>query len=139
MTERSLLPHSLAGRTLLLLLATALIVYLGGIVAYRLLLQDAAERGRVAQIGDRVEAAIDAIGQLPVPDRPAAARALSSATFRVSWSKASLVDDTSAVDPDLLVLRQRLIDLVPRLSGRPLHLRWDEHALGGAHTVLVGA
>ena len=139
MTIRSLLPRSLAGRTALLLLATALIVYLGGIAAYRLLAQDAAERGRIAQIGDRVEAAVDAIDQLPAHDRPAAARALSSASFKITWSQASLVDDASEADPGLLNLRHRLIDLVPRLSGRTLYLHWDEHAVSGTRRVLLGA
>jgi signal transduction histidine kinase len=136
---RRVWPQSLAGRTLLLLLATALVVYLGSILAYRLLAQDAAERSRLAQIADRLGTAMDTVAELPPADRAAAARALSSASFRVIWSTTSLVDDASAGDAGLRELRRRLMTLNPDLSGRDLHLRWDEHASAGGHSVLLGA
>jgi signal transduction histidine kinase len=132
-------PQSLTGRTFLLLLATAVVMYLGGIVAYRLLAQDAAERGRLAQIADRLGTAMDTLTALPPQERGAAARALSSAGFRVTWSASSLVDDASAGDADLDVLRRRLVALTPELSGRAFHLRWDEHAFAGVRGVLLGA
>ncbi len=132
-------PRSLAGRTLLLLLATTLVVYLGGVAAYRLLAENAAESGRVAQIADRLDSAMNTLAELPAGERVAAARALSSASFRAIWSASSLVDDAVAADPDLLRLRQRLVELVPELGSRQLHLRWDDHAFGGTHSVLLGA
>jgi len=132
-------PRSLAGRTLLLLLATALVVYLGGVVAYRLLAQDAAERSRLAQIADRLDTAMNTLSELPPPERNGAARALSSASFRATWSATSLVDDASADDPSLQNLHQRLTELAPQLDGRPIHLRWDEHAFAGTQSVLLGA
>lgn len=132
-------PQSLAGRTLLLLLVTALVVSLGGILAYQFLARDAAERSRLAQIADRLGTAMNTLAELPQHERRAAARALSSASFRITWDATSLVDDASTGDADLLELRQRLIELTPELSNRELHLRWDEHAYVGAGTVLLGA
>jgi signal transduction histidine kinase len=132
-------PRSLAGRTLLLLVVTMVVVSLGGILAYRLLAQDAAERGRLSQIADRLGTAMVTLAELPPHERGAAARALSSASFRIAWSATSLVDDASAGDAGLLELRRRLIELTPELSSRELHLRWDEHAYAGRGTVLLGA
>ncbi len=139
MILRSPWPRSLAGRTLLLLLVTALAVYLGGILAYRLIATDGAETARLAQVAGRLEATIDELTALPPGERGAAARALSSASFRAVWSTASLVDDATAGDAELLGLRERLTTLVPALAGRDIDLRWDEHAAGGSRTVLLGA
>jgi hypothetical protein len=136
---RPVWPQSLAGRTLLLLLATALVVYLVGILAYGLLAQDTAERSRLAQIADRLDSAMEALSALPAHDRDAAARALSSRSFRITWNSVSLVDDAAAPDARLRHLRERLFELTPALSGRDLHLRWDEHALAGTRSVLLGA
>jgi signal transduction histidine kinase len=132
-------PRSLAGRTLLLLLVTATVVFVGGFLVYRILAQDAAERSRLAQIADRLGTAVSTLAELPAQDRGAAARALSSASFRIAWSARSVVDDASMDDPALLELRRRLIELTPELSGRTLHLRWDAHAYSGVGTVLLGA
>ena len=132
-------PQSLASRTLLLLLATGLVVYLAGVLAYRLLVQEAAERGRITQIADRLDAAMDTLAELPPHDREAEARAFSSASFRITWNATSLVDDASAGDASLQELRRRLIELTPGLSGRDFHLRWDEHALAGVRSILLGA
>ncbi|MGH6680192.1 MAG: HAMP domain-containing protein [Bradyrhizobium sp.] len=139
MTFRPPWPTSLAGRTLLLLLATMLIVYVGAIVTYRSLVESAVERGRLAQVAGRLETTINELSALPVPERALAARRLSSASFRVLWGNTSLVDDATAGDPDLVRLREQLTRLVPKLAGRDVHLRWDEQAAGGAHHVLLGA
>ena len=139
MTVRSPWPRSLAGRTLLLLLVTALAVYLGGILAYRLIATNSAETARLAQVAGRLETTIDELTALPARQRGAAARALSSASFRAVWSATSLVDDATSGDPELLGLRERLTALVPALVGREIDLRWDEHGPGGSRTVLLGA
>jgi signal transduction histidine kinase len=132
-------PRSLAGRTLLLLLATALLVYLGGVLAYSLLAREAAERSRILQIADRLDAAMNTLGELPPADRATTAHALSSPSFRTIWSPIPLVDDASAGDPSLHNLRRRLIGHTPELAGRAIHLRWDDHVLSGSHSILLGA
>jgi signal transduction histidine kinase len=132
-------PQSLASRTLLLLLVTGLVVYIAGILAYQLLAEEAAERDRIEQIADRLGAAMDALAAVPPRDREAAARELSSASFRITWNTTSLVDDLSHSDPGLQKLRQRLIQLTPGLASREFHLRWDEHALAGVSSIVLGA
>lgn len=139
MSLRRLWPRSLAGRSLLLLLATALLVYLGGILAYTLLLREAAERIRILQIADRLDTAMNTLAELPPRDRAAAAHALSSAGFRTIWSPTPMVDDAGAGDPGLNRLRRRLIGHSPELASREIRLRWDDHALAGAHSILLGA
>lgn len=132
-------PASLAGRTLLLLLATALVVYVGASITYRSMVQRATEYGRLAQLAGRLEAAINELSAFPAQQRASAADLLSSASFRVLWSATSLVDDATAGDRKLTDLQQQLTRLAPRLTGRSVHLRWDEQAVSGAHTVLLGA
>ncbi|HZU89737.1 MAG TPA: hypothetical protein VE993_10820, partial [Stellaceae bacterium] len=124
---------------MLLLLATALLVYLGGILAYSLLAREAAERVRVLQIADRLDTAMSTLAELPPGDRAATAHALSSASLRLVWSPTPLVDDTGAGDSSLHSLRRRLIGHIPELAGREIRLRWDDHALAGSHTILLGA
>jgi signal transduction histidine kinase len=132
-------PRSLTGRTLLLLLATTLLVYLGGVLAYSLLAREAAERVRILQIADRLDTAMNTLAELSPGARAAAARALSSPSFRIVWSPTPLVDDAGADDPSLHSLRRRLIGHTSELSGRAIHLRWDDHALAGSHSLLLGA
>jgi signal transduction histidine kinase len=122
----------------LLLLTTALVVYLGGVVGYRLLVQESAQRSRLAQIADRLSAAMEALDLLPPQERAAAARTLSSASLRVTWSPTSLVEDASAGAAELQHLRETLHEVNPELSGRELHLRWDEHVLGSGHDFVLG-
>lgn len=122
-----------------MLLATALLVYLGGVLAYSLLAREAAERSRILQIADRLDTAMNTLAELPPGDRAATAHALSSASFRIVWSPVPLVDDASAGDPSLHRLRRRLIGHTPELSGREIRLRWDDHALAGSHSILLGA
>jgi signal transduction histidine kinase len=132
-------PRSLAGRTLLLLLASTLLVYLGGVLAYSLLARAAAERVRILQIADRLDTAMNTLAELPPGDRATAARALSSASFRIVWSPTPLVDDAGAADSSLRSLRRRLTGHISKLAGREIHLRWDDRALAGSHTLLLGA
>lgn len=139
MSLRLAWPQSLASRTLLLLLATGLVVYIAGILAYQLLAEEAAERDRIEQIADRLGAAMDALAAVPPRDREAAARELSSASFRITWNTTSLVDDLSHSDSGLQKLRQRLIQLAPELANREFHLRWDKHALAGVSSIVLGA
>jgi hypothetical protein len=139
-------PRSLAGRTLALLRATALIVYLGGIFVYRVLAEDAAERSRVVQVTDRLRRTIDVLADLAERDRPAAMETLSSPDFRVTWSGVPLVADASATDPRLGGLRKRFLQLAPEL-GRPGrkhgpacdNLRKAEMALADRRTVTASA
>lgn len=138
MSFRSFWPASLAGRTSALLLITALVVYLGGIAAYRSLVERAAESGRLAQIAGRLETAIGELGALPIARRAGAAAALSSADFQAAWSPSAPIVEVAA-DPELRNLSRRLTRLVPRLAGRDIHLRWDTHAPEGKRHILDGA
>lgn len=132
-------PASLAGRTSFLLLTTALVVYVTAILGYRLLVERAAESGRVSLIAGHLETALNELARLPPEERAAAAHGLSSTSFRVVWSTTALVEDTTARDPRLLALREELTPLVPELTGRNVHLRWEEAGFGGVRNVLLGA
>ena len=139
MSLRRLWPRSLAGRSFLLLLATALLVYLGGILAYGLLAREAADRGRILQIADRLDTAISTLEELPPGDRAATAHALSSSSFRVIFSPTPLVDDASSGDLNLSRIRRRFFGHTTELAGREVRLLWDDHALSGPRSILLGA
>lgn len=138
MTMRPSWPTSLAGRTLLLLLVTASVIYAGAVLAYRVIATDIAADARTAQLAGRLETAVHEIAALEPSARGAGARSLSSPSFRVTWSNASLVDDASAGGVELLALRQQLRTLVDGVGARAIHLHWDEHAVGGSRSVLAG-
>ncbi|MGH7118378.1 MAG: ATP-binding protein [Acetobacteraceae bacterium] len=123
---------------MVLLLATALIVYVGGILVYRLLAEEAAQRSRLVQVADRLRTSIDVLADLSADSRPAAAETLSSPGFRVTWSSMPLVADTSATEPRLESLRARFLELVPELSESDMRLRWDDHALAATHSIVLG-
>jgi signal transduction histidine kinase len=124
---------------MLLLLVTALVVYLGGIFGYRVLVERAAESGRISQVAGRLETALNELTGLPIGERSAAAHALSSTNFRLIWSGEALVDDMTANDPKLQIVHEQLARLVPELAGRDVHLRWDEDGFGGVRNILQGA
>jgi len=139
MTARLRWPASLAARTSLLLLLTALVVYAGAIGGYRLLAERAAETGRVSLLAGHLETAVNELTRLPPEERGAAARALSSSGFRVAWSGGAPIEDATASDPKLLGLHAELTGLVPELAGRRIRLAWEGAGLGGARSVLLGA
>jgi signal transduction histidine kinase len=132
-------PRSLAGRTTVLLLVTGLLVYAGGLLAYRWFAEGAAESGRIAQIADRLQAVMTDLAVLPPAERPAAARALSSSDFRAVWSAEPMLDDAAGADAELREIRDRLTRLVPGIAARDVRLRWDEYAPAGMHHVVQGA
>ena len=138
MTRPQLWPGSLAGRTLLLLFTTALLIYASGIVAYRVAAEQAAEGSRIAQIADRLRTTMDTVGDLPPGDRAAAARTLSSPRFRASWSTVPMIGVTGKTSSSLRNLRRRLIHLVPELANRQVYLHWGPYPLPAAHSVLLG-
>jgi signal transduction histidine kinase len=139
MTLRSHLPASLAGRTLLLLLVTALVVYGSAIMGYRILVERAAERERVSRVADRLETALNELMGQPVQERATVARALSSANFHLTWSDRALVDDMSTSEPRLRALREQLTSFIPEISERDFRLRWEKHEFAGVQNILLGS
>ena len=139
MTFRPRWPASLAGRTSLLLLMTALVVYLSAVLGYRLLVQRTAETGRVSLVAGHLETALNELARLAPQERAAAAGALSSASFRVTWSAIALVEDTAARDPRLRAIGKELTALVPELAGRNVRLGWEDAGFGVVRNVLLGA
>jgi signal transduction histidine kinase len=107
-------PRSLAGRTLLLLLATALLVYAGSITGLRLLAQSGSESEQIAQLAGRLETAIQELSAVPAQQRPEAANAVSSARFKVGWSAAPPAENTVPESEKLQHARAQLAALLQR-------------------------
>jgi hypothetical protein len=122
-------PRSLAGRTLLLLLATALLVYVGGITGFRLLAQSASESEQIAQLAGRLETAIQELSTLPQPERNEAAKALSSSRFRVGWSATPPAENSSGDTERAQDMRARL---AARLQQPEIRVRYEGASLLGS-------
>jgi len=131
-------PMSLAGQTLLLLLVTTLVVYLGAILGYRVLVERAAENARTSQIAGRLETAMNELAALPAEERAAAAQALSSSNFRLRWGGEASVEDMTTTDPKLQALREQLTGLVPAIAEHNILLRWDKNEFGAGRNTLLG-
>jgi signal transduction histidine kinase len=122
-------PRSLAGRTLLLLLATALLVYAGGITGFRLLARNASDTEQVARLAGRLETAMQELSGLPVTERDEAAAALSSPRFRIHWSATPPAENAAHNAEDAQHVRAQL---AARLQQPDIRLRHEGASLLGS-------
>jgi signal transduction histidine kinase len=132
-------PASLGGRTIIVLFAATLLVYLVAVLAYRHLAEQAADQRRIGEIAERLEAAIDEVSDQISTTRGASARALSSASLKLIWGRIVMVDDATATDGALRDIRQHLLANAPSLAGRDLRLRYDNWGDPTSTHMLLGA
>ncbi|MDB5407688.1 MAG: integral rane sensor signal transduction histidine kinase, partial [Rhodospirillales bacterium] len=118
-------PASLGGRTLIVLFAATVLVYLVAVLAYQHLAEEAADQRRIGEIAERLAAAIEEVSDQPSITPAAIARALSSAGLKLVWGPAAMVDDATATDQGLRDVRQHLLASVPTLAEHDLRLRYD--------------
>ena len=114
---RRLLPQTLVGRTLLVLL-TALIVTQGaGIVLFVAAHHQLATQLDSRQTAERIASIVQLIEQTPSDDRGRLARGLDRPGLKIGWGKAPIL----APGAKYLVDSQLEIELARRLPGRVLH------------------
>ncbi len=110
----SLVPGSLAGRTMLTLLAGLLVFHLGSIWLLERGVHDALTDGGEAQLAERLAAARRTLALLPQELRADAARALSAGAVRMAWEAAG---ETGQTPPELQPVLERLQRLTTELAG----------------------
>jgi signal transduction histidine kinase len=132
-------PASLGGRTLIVLFAATVLVYLVAVLAYRHLAEQAADQRRIGEIAERLAAAIEEVSDQPSMAPAAIARALSSAGLKLVWGRAAMVDDATAADQGLRDIRQHLLASMPSLAERDLRLRYDNWGDPTSTSMLLGA
>lgn len=124
-------PASLAGRTVLALLAGLLVFHLGSVWLLERGVHNAIEEGREFQVAEHISAAARVLATLPEELREAAARAFSSPDFPLAWQRAAPADfiEHAALAP----LRERLEQRAPELAG--VRLGYGPSARDGARAV----
>jgi signal transduction histidine kinase len=133
---RHLWPAGLAGRTVVLLLGSMLLLHLGSVWLYENGLRGAAETSRERQIAERLSAAKRAVAALPEGDRDRTAHALAAPGLDVHWSPIAVVQPAAERDDARLAeLRERLVAAVPELG--EVRLAFGQEGTAGAAGHLV--
>lgn len=126
-------PASLAGRTVLTLLAGLLAFHLGSVWLLEHGVEGALEEAREVHTAEHAAAAARVLGALPVEVRETAARGLSSRGFAVTWASAPLPDLQDGAAPASLRTRleRQLLDPASLRLGRVPAADGVQHVRGG--------
>lgn len=120
------LVRSLEGRTVAVLLLAVLAVHGGALLLYRQSATAAADEAFATEVARQLVLAREAVLRRPAGERDIEAKALSSAHFEIGWERDSS-GETGKTDPDLLSLRERILEIEPVLGpGLLLAMAADE-------------
>jgi signal transduction histidine kinase len=132
-----LVPDTLAGRTILILVIGLGLFHLWSIWIYQIgtenLLGATHDRG----LAERLVAAMHALDALPPEDREKTAHALSAGDLEIHWSPVSLMSDPAAATGDAASLRQRLRQLAPELTDDRLRFGYTDDVAQRRHLLLA--
>jgi signal transduction histidine kinase len=127
-----LIPQTLAGRTIAVLLVGLGLFHLWSIWIYQVGIENLLGSTRDQQLAERLVSVKRAIATLPTGDREQTAHALSTATMEIHWSPLSLVNPPSVESERISLLRERLRELVPEITDDQVRLAFaDEGTAGG--------
>ena len=113
---KRLIPDTLAGRTIVILLFGLGLFHLWSIWIYQLGIEDLLGTTREEQLAERLVSVRRVIAALPKSEREHTAHALSTATIKIHWSTRSLVNPMGAESGRIALVRQRLRELVPDIA-----------------------
>lgn len=139
---KRLIPDTLAGRTIVILLLSLGLFHLWSMWIYQLGIEDLLGSAREEQLAEDVASVTRAVGGLPESQRERTALALSTAMVEVHWSRRSAVSAGSAASARAEPLRQRLSELAPDLAAGRIRLAFADEAgspapEGGHHLLLA--
>jgi signal transduction histidine kinase len=125
-------PDTVAGRAILILVASLVAFHLVGYWAYRVGVESLASAQRDRGLAERIVSIKRAIAGIPQePERDRAAHDLTSASLEVHWSKVSLVLGTAPTTTRTAAMEAKLKELVPDLASESFRLGFaDDGALG---------
>ena len=135
-----LLPDTIAGRTIAVLLAGLALFHLASIWVYRIGINSEVDLTNEARLAERLFTIKRAIAGLPAGEREQTAHSLSGGPLEVHWSKVQLTVDTTAIDNRVSGLRQRLVALAPEIGASGLMIGEQSALEGGRadpHLLLV--
>ena len=129
---RWLIPQTLAGRTIAVLLVGLGLFHLWSIWIYQVGIENLLGSTRDQQLAERLVSVERAIAALPRGDREQTAHALSTATMEIHWSTLSLANPPSGESERTSPLRKRLRELVPEITDDQVRLAFaDEGTANG--------
>lgn len=137
-----LLPDSLAGRTIAVMVAGLTLSHLASIGAYRIDLLSQSGSSVEHEAAERIAGARSAVLKAAPNERERTAHLLSGRTLDVHWSRVPLVEAEETSDLQLAALRDRLIEATPEQADRPLRLAYaadPDHPGDTGRMVLVSA
>ncbi|MFO1129726.1 MAG: ATP-binding protein [Rhodospirillales bacterium] len=132
-----LLPDTLAGRTILILIVGLGLFHLWSIWIYRIGTENLLGASRDRGLAERLVATMNVLETLPLLEREKTAHALSADDLEIHWSPVSLVADPAAVGGDAALLRDRLRQLAPELADDRLRFGYADDAAQHRHVILA--
>jgi signal transduction histidine kinase len=130
---RRLIPDTLAGRTIVILLFSLGLFHLWSIWIYQLGIEELLGSTREEQLAEHLVSVKRVAADLPVSQRERTAHALSTATMEIHWSPRALVNVTASESPRIVLIRDRLKELAPDLAEGRVRLAFaDEGAAPAA-------
>jgi signal transduction histidine kinase len=134
---RRLLPDTLGGRIVLVLLVGLMAFHLGSLWLHQIGTEAVLGTTREAQLAERLAAAKRAVAELPVEERDRTAHALSTVSLDMHWTRAATVQPVQTSSARIEALRSRLGELVPEFDITGLRLGYGEDGVAGHQ--LLGA
>jgi len=134
---RRLLPDTLGGRIVLVLLVGLMAFHLGSLWLHQIGTEAMLGTTREAQLAERLVAAKRAVAELPTEERDRTAHALSTVSLDMHWTRAATVQPVQASSARIEALRSRLGELVPEFDITGLRLGYGEDGVAGHQ--LLGA
>jgi signal transduction histidine kinase len=129
---RWLIPQTLAGRTIAVLLVGLGLFHLWSIWIYQVGIESLLGSTRDQQLAERLVSIKRAIAALPSADREQTAHALSTATMEIHWSPLSLLNPMPMVSERITLLRKRLRELVPEITDDQVRLAFADEGPSGS-------
>lgn len=130
-------PRHIGARAILILLATVLLVHLGGIIVHHEQTLEAEDTVVASQMAGRLVTAARAISSMEPVARDSAAHAMSSDMLAFHWETTAAVKGSSSPG-NLLALRNRVVGLSSTLSRLDLRLGYAEAALADQKKAVLG-
>jgi two-component system OmpR family sensor kinase len=134
---RSLVPDTIVGRAVAILLLALALSHLLSMAWYRSYLSQQADLADERVVAERIAAVKQAVMALPPGERESAAHSLSGRGLTAHWSAIPLVEDASVRDDRLDMLVRRLQQLVPGIDGNGLRVAYAAEGHGADHVLLV--
>lgn len=136
---RALIPDTLAGRTIAILVLGLGLFHLWSIWIYQIGTENLLGSRRDGELAGRLIVALHALDALPPIEREGTAHALSDRNLDIHWSPMSLVTEPAANGEQARALRVRLHELAPELTENRLRFGYADEPEQHHHLLLVSA